>query len=273
MHRSGTSMMVEILEELGVFMGHSQDSNNEAHFFLEINQWLLSLTESSWLEFSDFALLMEDPLVLEKLSNYIKLFMSSTQIESFTGDLLYAKFKKNDLIWGWKDPRNTLTLPLWRKIFPECRVIHVYRNGLRVAESLVERSKKNRQTILDIISVWNQYDEKVQPPLSERTLRTYSMSLERGFGLWETYIQQAQYHSNNMSTDEYIEISYEDFTINPIESIHNLSIWLGLDNDNAQLTRAASKIRTNTSNKDAESEQHLPEFIKSSKYMRHYHYI
>ncbi len=30
--------------------------------------------------------------------------------------------------WGWKDPRNTFTLPMWLSIFPKARVLHVLRN-------------------------------------------------------------------------------------------------------------------------------------------------
>ncbi|MBW1793701.1 MAG: sulfotransferase [Deltaproteobacteria bacterium] len=44
--------------------------------------------------------------------------------------------------WGWKDPRTTLTLPLWLKLFPKARIIHVIRNGIDSALSLWRRCKK-----------------------------------------------------------------------------------------------------------------------------------
>jgi len=37
--------------------------------------------------------------------------------------------------WGWKDPRNSFTLPFWRKELPELRCVICLRNPLDVAES------------------------------------------------------------------------------------------------------------------------------------------
>ena len=25
--------------------------------------------------------------------------------------------------WGWKDPRNSITLPLWLRLYPEAKII------------------------------------------------------------------------------------------------------------------------------------------------------
>ena len=38
--------------------------------------------------------------------------------------------------WGWKDPRNSLTLPFWRHLLPDMRVVVCLRNPLEVAASL-----------------------------------------------------------------------------------------------------------------------------------------
>ena len=43
-------------------------------------------------------------------------------------------------VWGWKDPRNSLTLPFWRAIIPKLRTIIVVRNPLEVAEPLRQRN-------------------------------------------------------------------------------------------------------------------------------------
>jgi len=42
--------------------------------------------------------------------------------------------------WGWKDPRNCITLPFWLELIPDLRVVICLRNPLEVAVSLHERN-------------------------------------------------------------------------------------------------------------------------------------
>ena len=48
MHRSGTSMVTDILNKCGLIIGNKLDSNNESLFFQRINIWMMSLLGSSW---------------------------------------------------------------------------------------------------------------------------------------------------------------------------------------------------------------------------------
>ena len=48
MHRSGTSMLGRLLEELGMFFGSLKDENNEALFFQDLNEWLLGQCGGRW---------------------------------------------------------------------------------------------------------------------------------------------------------------------------------------------------------------------------------
>ena len=43
-------------------------------------------------------------------------------------------------VWGWKDPRNSLTLPFWQDLLPGLKTIIVVRNPLEVAHSMRERN-------------------------------------------------------------------------------------------------------------------------------------
>ena len=47
-HRSGTSALSRVLDELGVFVGSRLDSNHESWFFLRLNVWLLSRCGGRW---------------------------------------------------------------------------------------------------------------------------------------------------------------------------------------------------------------------------------
>ena len=43
-------------------------------------------------------------------------------------------------VWGWKDPRNSLTLPFWQDLLPGLKTLIVVRNPLEVAYSMRERN-------------------------------------------------------------------------------------------------------------------------------------
>src|SRR5258705_4142424 len=43
-------------------------------------------------------------------------------------------------VWGWKDPRNSLTLPFWQDLVPGLKTLIIVRNPLEVAYSMRERN-------------------------------------------------------------------------------------------------------------------------------------
>ena len=53
--------------------------------------------------------------------------------------LLIEKFDSAGL-WGWKDPRNSLTLPFWQDLLPGMKTLIMVRNPLEVAHSMKERN-------------------------------------------------------------------------------------------------------------------------------------
>jgi hypothetical protein len=60
--------------------------------------------------------------------------------------------------WGWKDPRNCLTLPLWRQLLPDMKVLICVRNPLAVAESLWIRDGVSDTDSFDL---WLTYNRRV----------------------------------------------------------------------------------------------------------------
>lgn len=69
--------------------------------------------------------------------------------------LLVSAFSRSK-VWGWKDPRNSLTLPFWRAIVPRLRTIIVVRNPLEVAYSLHHRNGLSFRLALSLWGVYNQ---------------------------------------------------------------------------------------------------------------------
>ena len=47
-HRSGTTMLAQMLEELGVFLGRGDQAHHEALFFKRINRWIYSQVNATW---------------------------------------------------------------------------------------------------------------------------------------------------------------------------------------------------------------------------------
>ena len=50
---------------------------------------------------------------------------------------LMGQFRHHN--WGWKDPRNSLTLPFWQRLIPDLKVVICVRNPVEVARSLFVR--------------------------------------------------------------------------------------------------------------------------------------
>src|SRR5699024_2516440 len=82
--------------------------------------------------------LLNDVSYLEKVVSFLKENINSKQFAQY----LYP-FKNLDVLennrnraWGWKDPRNVYTLPIWLRLFPKAKVIFIKRHGVDVAASL-----------------------------------------------------------------------------------------------------------------------------------------
>ncbi len=65
-------------------------------------------------------------------------------------------------VWGWKDPRNSLTLPFWQAVIPRLRILVVVRNPLEVAYSM---RKRNGTSYAFGLRLWEIYNRR----LLERT--------------------------------------------------------------------------------------------------------
>jgi hypothetical protein len=174
-HRSGTSWVSKSLADAGVQMGAERDHNEEAWHFLNLNQQAMENASGSW----------DMPLVPQERHWPIH------RIE----DLMKSHFgfhRRRDLWqlwvrgaqWGWKDPRNTFTLSHWLKLFPNARILHVYREGEEVAESLLRRQKKEGEVKSSILT-----------------------TKDSALHLWKVYVDEARKYS---SSKMYLEVNYQD---------------------------------------------------------------
>src|SRR5262249_51761949 len=81
--------------------------------------------------------------------DYIRFRMRTPHAISFLCLAAYLRYRSITNMkqpWGWKDPRNTYTLPIWLDVFPHAKVVHVYRHGVDVAHSLRVRQNNSIAT-------------------------------------------------------------------------------------------------------------------------------
>ena len=68
-------------------------------------------------------------------------------------------------VWGWKDPRNSLTLPFWQHVLPGLKTLIMVRNPLEVAYSMRER---NGTSYSFGLRLWEIYNRRVIEAVREK---------------------------------------------------------------------------------------------------------
>ena len=81
------------------------------------------------------------------------------------------------MVWGWKDPRNSLTLPFWQDLLPKLKTLIIVRNPLEVAYSMRER---NGTSYSFGLRLWEIYNRRVIETSSEqeRLVTLYDLFFE-----------------------------------------------------------------------------------------------
>ncbi len=246
MHRSGTSMVSRLLEELGLFLGNKKQQDHESIFFVNINDWLLNQSGGAWDHPQAFRYLLENEGIRSLAETYTRYIINTPQIVSYLGWSLYLKYRSLqnlDFLWGWKDPRSTFTLPFWLDLFPDAKVIHIYRNGIDVANSLKVREDKafNRHSQ----PINDQYKKKlymIRPKKGGFIHSVRCTSLEGGFSLWEEYLSEARRHVNNLG-ERAIEFRYEDFLDEPHTVLSSIVKFCGLPVNNGDIRKVVGKVK------------------------------
>ncbi len=127
-HRSGTSLVCQLLHRAGLFLGYdllkSAFSNLHGHFedteVLNLHQQILDDNGQTWLVSEPFL-----PVVTQ--SHWQRM-----------GQLIQRRNTEHDL-WGFKDPRVCLFMMIWKYLLPNARVLLVYRHFSDTTYSLGRR--------------------------------------------------------------------------------------------------------------------------------------
>ena len=134
MHRSGTSLVARLLQDCGLHLGPEEElgfdvRSGERHWenvrFVALNEKILNRLGGSW----------DNP------PTFPEGWESKPEVESLTSPAkkLIALLGRDHPFWGWKDPRNSLTAPFWRRLLPELTLVICVRNPLETSRSLQTR--------------------------------------------------------------------------------------------------------------------------------------
>jgi hypothetical protein len=226
MHRSGTTLLTQILQRLGVFMGKHLTNNAESIFFQNLNKEALDILGCNW-RCLDFL-----PDIAEMYSHYqwlrkrmSKRVTRSLVAEHFGWHALQLLGKK-PVVWGWKDPRNCLVLPIYRQIFPKATILNILRDGRDVALSLLMREMKREKNN----RIFDKY-KKIQ-------------RFESYFRLWIDYVNRTNQSLNHFK--KVYTVRYENILKNPRGEIDKL-----IQNLNIQTNTSSQEVSlvVNTSSK------------------------
>jgi hypothetical protein len=244
MHRSGTSMMTGMLRQLGLFIGANKDNNDESNFFQRMNDWALKQAGGSWDNPEMIDDLLANGTVRGLVLDYFRYSLHSPRQLFFLDWRNYLRGQRLETMttpWGWKDPRNTYTLPLWLDIFPDAKVIHIYRNGIDVAESLRVRWRKDLERVQKVYQRQKPLFAAL-PKFKTFPLSVRCSDLEQGFKLWEQHLQRAQAHVQTLG-DRAAEVKYEDFLQDPLAHLRSLATFAELPSNETKLKEITSQVR------------------------------
>ena len=203
MHRSGTSMVARLLHNCGLYLGEENElapakPDNPDGFwenlkFVDLNEEILELLGAGW-DMPPPAF----PADWQGHEDFQKLRVKA--------ELVLARFRGHDP-WGWKDPRNSVTLPFWRSVLPNLKVIICVRHPLEVALSL-----------------------------RRRNFLSYELSLT----LWALYNRRAL---EDVPPQQRLVVHYDAFFRRPQAEVNRIIEFAGLNVGTAQLESALERIR------------------------------
>jgi len=151
MHRSGTSLVSNLLQSAGVHVGDNLIAANVANprgYFEDVDFY----------EFHERMLHRRGETYLYATGNS-GLETTAAELQQ-ARDLIAAR--TNHRIWGWKDPRTALFLDFWSELLPQARYVFVYRHPMDVLLSLLRRGEFDEHPNLSAgLQAWQSYNAKI----------------------------------------------------------------------------------------------------------------
>jgi hypothetical protein len=165
MHRSGTSCLAGSLQQHGVHLGkvfeqnpHNKKGNRENADIMKLNDDLLAANGGSW---------DRPPAIILWNEEHEK-----------TRDTIIQEFvNSGNQIWGFKDPRNLITLEFWMDGLSntDVRLVGSYRHPLLAAKSL---NARNNMPMENGMWLWEIYNNKLMELYSKSNFPILSFDVD-----------------------------------------------------------------------------------------------
>jgi hypothetical protein len=149
MHKSGTTLVARTLHLSGIRMvpthqnvqsSYDEGGRYEWSAFNAINRDLLGECASGSLRIN----LQRSPTILDNSKARCKSLVAHAN----------TKYRS----WGFKDPRTTLTYPIWRRFLPDHRIVAIYRSPDEVA---IHYSRRRSLFLGQVVRHWSAYNSKI----------------------------------------------------------------------------------------------------------------
>ena len=209
--------MARLLMDIGIYMGRRLLKNAESLYFKRLNRGIFVDAGARWNTVDSILRVMHSQKFVERqidatrcnlLQNRCFLKRDVGIMSYFGSDLWEEMCRNSSIVWGWKDPRTTITFPIWIRLFPRARFVHIIRNGIDVAISINRRARKRQ----------NEWSRKLFP----RDYSPVNIEFDYCFHLWEKYVSFALEHKHLIPSNQYLEVRYEDLLMRPQEQLR----WL-----------------------------------------------
>jgi Sulfotransferase family len=279
MARSGTTLLTNLLYRLGLFIGHERIVvDQEAKYFVAVNDMLLKRVHGYWDNPAPMRSFLRQEDIVVSTARCMEDDIRSPRIASFLGWKQYWAYRSveaYDKPWGWKDPRNVFTLPLWLRLFPDAKIIYIVRNGVDVAESLltlerrvIARRKARNERALRRFSLRSRLDRAGFKGAAR------CLELSGGFSLWEEYIAQAEELLPAIVNERRI-VRYEDLLADPSSLLEELAGFCELQGVSrhkiGEAVASIDRSRTYAFLSDPRLKSFYQQ-VKSSPWMARHHY-
>jgi len=150
MHRSGTSLLANIVGVLGVYLGEDNElmppSGNNVFGYYELdalkvlNDRILNSFNGSWKR----PVKVHPDKVAEEFTNNAKNILKS--------------LKKKSSVIGFKDPRLAMTIDFWSQLSQGNEYIYIFRHPISTAKSIAKAENINIGTAFKL---WREYNEAI----------------------------------------------------------------------------------------------------------------